>query len=66
MKQSRLIIPFVAEEARPFNLSLSDSERGELQSKLIALFNEGGKESELKLFAETHFDELIRSDPGRI
>lgn len=66
MNNPDLIIPFVAEGARPFNLVLSDSERGELQSKLLALFNEGATQSELRGFAETYFGELIRSDPGRI
>lgn len=66
MNNPDLIIPFVAEEARPFNLSLSDSERGELQSKLIALFNEGATEPELREFAYNYYDEIVRSDPGRI
>ncbi len=66
MSNPDLIIPFVAEEARPFNLSLSDSEREELQSKLLTLYNEGATQSELRGFAETYFGEMIRSDPGRI
>ena len=66
MNDPDLIIPFVAEEARPFNLALSDSESEEMQSKLLTLYNEGATQSELRGFAETHFGELIRSDPGRI
>ena len=66
MNNPDLIIPFLVEEARPFNLALSDSESEEMQSKLLALFNEGATQSELRGFAETYFGELIRSDPGRI
>ncbi len=66
MNDPDLIIPFVAEEARPFNLALSDSESEEMQSKLLTLYEKGATQSELRGFAETYFDELIRSDPGRI
>ncbi len=66
MNDINLVIPFLVEEARPFNLVLSESEREELQSRLLALLNEGATEPDLKRFAETYFDELIRSDPGRI
>lgn len=60
------IIPFVAEEARPFNLALSDTEMGALHSELLALFNEGATEPELRGFAYNYYDEIVRSDPGRI
>ncbi len=66
MNDPDLVIPFIIGESTPFNMVLSDAEREVLYSKILALLNEGCNESDLKRLAETYFDELIRSDPGRI